>query len=480
MELMQPDSIFVDEALANLDVMAQGLSDLSSGVTVDVERIDAIFRCAHSVKGGAAAFGLVDLSGLMHQAESVLNRWRQTRLAPDADSAGLLHEAVSLARQCLQAESPQRSAILSLTERLRALADDPAPGPASRHVCVRISGGQPLAIAQAVAHLFRDIDGLGTVLRTAGGGAAPWIFDIRTPSSDAELVDLLAMHVDRTHIRLQAVQAGAPAQSAPAAATVASAAPLSSVRVALAELDLLDRLVAKLSVLSDGLAGPRVASTMPAGAGPDIGAAGRLAEIAAELRQALQDIRSAPASVLFALVPPLLADLSPALGKPFRLALSGESVRLDRSLIQGLADPLIQLVRNSCDHGIESLAERRQAGKLPQGLVEVSATAHDGVVELAVRDDGRGFSRAKLLQAARARGIDLADDLPDAALWPLVFAPGLSTASGVSPVSGRGVGMDVVRSKVAALGGRIEMDSTAGVGTCITIRLPAAGRAGPG
>ncbi len=178
------------------------------------------------------------------------------------------------------------------------------------------------------------------------------------------------------------------------------------------------------------------------------------------------------AAVLFARLPPLLVYLSARLHKPLKLAIVGQDLRIERALLQALADPLIQLVQNACDHGIEGAAARAAAGKPVRGQISVSASLAQGRFQLSVRDDGAGLSRQDLLQAARSNAIPVADDIDDPRLWQLVFAPGLSTAAEVSDVSGRGVGMDVVRHKVAALGGDVMIDSCAGVGTCVTISVP--------
>ncbi len=456
---MLPDPIFVDEALANLDVMDQLLSTMPvNGAAVD--RIDTVFRCAHSIKGGAAAFGLADVSGLMHQAESLLALWRQQRLGPDARATAALRESVDLARACLTGSVPPASAIRSAAAQLRSLANVQAPVAAQRRLCIQIMGPHRSEVAPAIAALFRDIDGLGKVLSQTGGGAEPWLLDVRCTVADAELMDLLAMHVERERIVLRAMDASHADPKPPV-----SPLPAASVRVTRAELALLEQLSDALSTMSaDWPVRP--------GEGGDSNRVDRLCGLTTQLRHTVRGLRRGPASGLFALAPPLLANLSSTLGKPFRLSLSGETLQLDRRLIQGLADPLIHMVRNSCDHGIELPEQRRLAGKPAEGHITLCMALRDGRLVLEVRDDGQGFSRDRLLQVARAKGMEVSDDVSDQALWPLVFTPGFSTAGAVTTVSGRGVGMDVVWRKVAALGGTVEIDSTAGVGTRITIGLP--------
>ncbi len=461
--MILPDPLFVDEALTNLDVMEQLLSTLPVN-RVGMDRIDTIFRCAHSVKGGAAAFGLADVSDLMHQAESLLEQWRKNRLEPDARATALLQESVDLVRACLTGLSPPASAIRSAAAQLGALANVQASVGEQRQWCIEITGPHRPEALPAIVAVFRDIHGLGEVLSQAGGGAEPWLLGVRCAMSDAELMDLLTMHVDREHIAIRAMDLPRP-DPKPAVCPLPPASAAASLRVTLAEMALLDRLTDELSAATADTALRSVG-------GSESHRLDHLHGLATQLRQTVRGLRRGPASELFALAPPLLANLSSRLGKPFHLSLSGGMLQLDRRLIQGLADPLIQLVRNSCDHGIELPEHRRLAGKPEEGQIALSMTVQDGRLKLEVHDDGQGFSRYRLLQAAWASGLDVPDDTSDQALWPLVFTPGFSTASAVTAVSGRGVGMDVVRRKIAALGGTVEIYSVTGVGTRITIGLP--------
>lgn len=473
MEFTQPDPIFIDEALANLDAMARAL-DPGRPQALGPDQIDAIFRHAHSVKGGAAVFGLSDASELMHQAESLLDQWRQRRLFPDRLGVSLLCDSVELTRACLKGPSPEASLTQAMAERLRVAANAHVAMEPERRLLIRLDGPLGPDLDDAVATMFRDIDGLGSVLSVAGGGVAPRVFEVQTAASEADLMDLLAMHLDRSAIAIET------ANPRPRDKTASREAALDSVdgpwvRVSVDALPGLDRLAAELSQLATELG-----EWQPVGKGTSRRRADsdsdrqvvRLHALAARLPQELRRIRPAPVSVLFAVVPTLLSNLSKLLGKRFDLSVTGETLKLDRHVIRALADPLIQLVRNACDHGIESPEERRAAGKPAEGRIELSAEIRDGVVIVMVRDDGRGISRSMLLQAARSRGIDVAADAPDQALWQLVFAPGLSTANEVTPVSGRGVGMDVVRRKVVALGGQVDIESVLGSGTCVAIRLP--------
>jgi two-component system chemotaxis sensor kinase CheA len=168
----------------------------------------------------------------------------------------------------------------------------------------------------------------------------------------------------------------------------------------------------------------------------------------------------------------MLRDLAAKLGKKVELVTQGEATELDKGLVEKITDPLTHLVRNSCDHGIEQPEERIAKGKSAHGTITLAASHQGGSILIEVRDDGRGLNRDKLLQKARERGIDAPDSMSDAEVWNLIFAPGFSTADVVTDVSGRGVGMDVVKKNIAALNGSVEIDSAEGYGMSVKVRLP--------
>jgi two-component system chemotaxis sensor kinase CheA len=168
----------------------------------------------------------------------------------------------------------------------------------------------------------------------------------------------------------------------------------------------------------------------------------------------------------------MLRDLAAKLGKKVEFVTHGEATELDKGMIEKITDPLTHLVRNSCDHGIESPTDRRAAGKPETGTIGLSASHQGGSIVIEVRDDGKGLSREKLLKKAREKGLHAPDGMSDAEVWDLIFAPGFSTADVLSDVSGRGVGMDVVKKNILALGGRVEIESVEGAGMSVRVRLP--------
>jgi two-component system chemotaxis sensor kinase CheA len=190
------------------------------------------------------------------------------------------------------------------------------------------------------------------------------------------------------------------------------------------------------------------------------------------LQESVMSIRMIPMSIVFNRFPRMLRDLAAKLGKKVELVTQGEATELDKGLVEKITDPLTHLVRNSCDHGIETPAERAAKGKPEHGTITLVASHQGGSIVIEVRDDGRGLSRDKLLKKARERGLEAPDTLTDAEVWSLIFAPGFSTADVVTDVSGRGVGMDVVKKNITALGGTVEIDSAEGHGMKVSVRLP--------
>lgn len=191
-----------------------------------------------------------------------------------------------------------------------------------------------------------------------------------------------------------------------------------------------------------------------------------------DLQEAVMSIRMIPMSMIFNRFPRMLRDLAAKLGKKVEMVQVGEATELDKGLVEKITDPLTHLVRNSCDHGIEAPEQRMARGKPEHGTITLIASHQGGSIVIEVRDDGRGLSRQKLLTKARERGIEAPDSMTDSEVWGLIFAPGFSTADVVTDVSGRGVGMDVVKRNITALGGTVEIDSAEGYGMTVRVRLP--------
>ena len=280
----------------------------------------------------------------------------------------------------------------------------------------------------------------------------------------------------------QVAEAASPAQkpSAPAPAKPAAAPKTdrpaggleaSTIRVSVEKVDQLINLVGELVITQAMLAqnsrglDPVVYQQLVAGL-TDLDRNTR------DLQEAVMSIRMIPMSTVFSRFPRMLRDLANKLGKKVELVTQGEATELDKGLVEKITDPLTHLVRNSCDHGIEMPSERLAKGKPDVGTITLAASHQGGSIVIEVRDDGKGLSREKLLRKAREKGLDAPDSLTDQEVWSLIFAPGFSTADEVTDVSGRGVGMDVVKKNITSLGGTVEIDSAEGYGMRVSVRLP--------
>jgi len=551
-DLSQFYQIFFEEAGENLDQMEQMLLALDVE-KADDEELNAIFRCAHSIKGGAATFGFADVAELTHQMESLLDKLRRHELHPTAAMVDVLLESSDALRLQLahhQGRGNDTPATGDLVARIYALANGeeavapaavpapvvaapvveaPATAPArvinkpvvkaSRELEIHIGPLDNVAQADGVAELFRDIPGLGTIESLPCDQANKRVYRATTTSSDADLMDLFTFHVSKEEIRI--VDCAAPAETAPvlaattpadgqdfgffdgapgvpaapnAAATQATitapdgtdkpaapkadaraAAPAamesSTLRVSVSKVDQLINLVGELVITQAMLA--QKSRELDDGANqPLLAGLADLDRNTRDLQEAVMSIRMIPMSVVFNRFPRMLRDLASKLGKKVELVTQGESTELDKGLVEKITDPLTHLIRNSCDHGIEMPEDRRARGKSEHGTITLSATHEGGSILIEVRDDGKGLSREKLLTKAREKGIDAPDSMTDTEVWSLIFAPGFSTADQVTDVSGRGVGMDVVKKNITALNGTVEIDSAEGYGMRVSVRLP--------
>jgi two-component system chemotaxis sensor kinase CheA len=534
--------VFFEEAAENLERMEQMLLQLDVAAAGDDE-LNAIFRCAHSIKGGAATFGFADVTDLTHQMESLLDRLRRRELLPTATMVDVLLTASDALKAQLThhqghaAEAPDTTTLLQrLGDLARGTDEDVAtaatpghdtpvtpPSPAApaptgtdtaiRDLLIVVGPLDRPGQADGIAELFRDIDGLGDIEPQPEQRPDLRRFRVRTRSSDEELLDLFSFHVRKDQVHVEAWAAagpsakgegiafgffegapGAPANTTPATdATPAPAAPVlppkptmpaprtaasappsiesGTLRVPVGKIDQLINLVGELVITQAMLA--QKSRSLDGGANQAL-----LADLAAldrhtrDLQEAVMSIRMIPMAVVFNRFPRLVRDLATKMGKKVELLTHGEATELDKGLIEKITDPLTHLIRNSCDHGIEPPEERRARGKPEHGTIALSAAHQGGSILIEVRDDGRGLSRHKLLAKARDRGLDAPDTLTDAEVWNLIFAPGFSTAEQVTDVSGRGVGMDVVKKNIDALGGTVEIDSVEGQGMGVRVRLP--------
>ncbi|MGJ4730539.1 chemotaxis protein CheA, partial [Luteimonas sp. SDU101] len=271
----------------------------------------------------------------------------------------------------------------------------------------------------------------------------------------------------------------APAPAAAAVSSADAAAAVSrrssdgdnSIRVAVAKVDALINLVGEL-VITQAMLRQRSEHLDPVANEALMSGLVQLERNTRDLQESVMGVRMLPVDFAFSRFPRMVRDIATRLGKKVQLRTHGEATELDKGVIEKIVDPLVHLVRNAIDHGLELPEERRAAGKDETGTLSLSA-AHQGAnIVIEIGDDGRGLDRERILRKAAERGIAMPEHPTDAQVWDLVFAPGFSTADTLTDLSGRGVGMDVVRKNIAALGGQVEIRSRAGHGTTVVIRLP--------
>ncbi|NKJ21167.1 chemotaxis protein CheA [Dyella sp. SG609] len=464
----------------------------------DAELLNAVFRAFHTVKGGAGFLGIDPMVQLCHHAEDLLNEARAGHVLIDAARMDALLEALDLVNAmmaALAASGDMPVAPAALLVRLqphaaRAPAPAPAPVPAPAPAAEESGtiddsefealldslygmGGAPGAPVQPPAsETIDDAEFENLLDNLHGKGKAPGapVQPSAGTIDDSEFEALL----DSLHGKGAAPGAAAKAAAAPAPAKAAAKAappPEATVRVDTGRLDALVNRAGELVLVRNRLLSLAASS----GDEPFNTAAGELDRVADELQGAVLGMRMQPVGRLFQRFPRIVRDLARQLGKEIELVLEGEDTDLDRSLVEALADPLIHLLRNAVDHGLETPDVRESAGKPRKGRVRLAASQRGERIVIVVADDGRGMDPDILRRKAVEKGvIDAAQAarLSETECLELIFRPGFSTAAQVSDISGRGVGMDVVKTRVAELGGTLQVRSKLGQGSELELTVP--------
>ncbi|MBC7843473.1 MAG: chemotaxis protein CheA [Gemmatimonadaceae bacterium] len=454
--------------------------------------LDAVFRAVHSLKGMSATVGLTAATAALHAGESLLSNARDVGTLTMPQLTALL-ELNDVMRRTLDAAEQGVAApptLLVLTRTLETLVPqsrvtrttrDRASAARAVRRATAVDGAQwrvdvhidaTAAIPQARATLvIRRLSALAPVIRIAPESDVQAEDDWdRTLSvwlgagSDAAAIERAvrsAGDVVDVHVARDVEPAATPASDAVAARTV---------RIPAQRLDDLLDLVGELVLARDRL----VCTALPSADVATRQALDETSKLVTQLRDAILTSRMLPLAQVFDRFPRHVRDTAHALGKEIELVLEGRELEVDRSLLDELGEPLLHLLRNAIDHGLESPDERRNAGKVPCGRLVVRATRDGSMVAVTVADDGRGVNRHRVAASATAQGVVGADAMAqdDAGLLQLLARPGLSTADTVTDLSGRGVGVDAVLSRVQALGGRLDLATADGAGTAITIRLP--------
>jgi len=525
---------FFDEADELLADMEQHLLDLVPEAP-DSEQLNAIFRAAHSIKGGAGTFGFTILQETTHLMENLLDEARRGEMQLNADIINLFLETKDIMQEQLDAyknsEEPDAASFEYICNALRQLAleakGETAPAVVNtaklsvvdsaamqeeavaisesaseeskkRIILSRLKASEVDLLEEELGNLATLTDvvkGSDTLSATLDGNLAEddiiavLCFVIEADQIEFETVSAAPVTVEtEAEAEAEAVAVVAkpqPAAVAPVVKASASEAPhgraerdkparaseSTSIRVAVEKVDQLINLVGEL-VITQSMLAQRSNELDPVNHGDLITSMGQLQRNARDLQESVMSIRMMPMEYVFSRFPRLVRDLAGKLGKQVELTQVGSSTELDKSLIERIIDPLTHLVRNSLDHGIELPEKRMEAGKSPVGNLTLSAEHQGGNICIEVTDDGAGLNRERILAKAISQGMPIHENMSDDEVGMLIFAPGFSTAEQVTDVSGRGVGMDVVKRNIQEMGGHVEIQSRQGQGTTIRILLP--------
>ncbi len=528
-DIAQFHPVFFEESFEGLEVMEAGLIDLEVG-RPDIEAVNAIFRAAHSIKGGSGTFGFGAISDFTHLLETLLDEMRSgarqvtreavdvlllavdslramldaARSATDFDAQAVAEVHHKLEEQLHHGAAPDSVAAtgdavvakgnvnnnpwhieFTPEPHLFATGNDPVRilrelqrlGPYSAELDLSRLPDYALYDAEICYSAWR-ITLAGSVDETVIREVFEWVEDdakitlSREPPTTLAMLDTTAASEGlsavpatddrRRNDRRQTDRRQGEGQSTAAA----------SIRVDISKVDSLINLVGEL-VITQSMLGQFNDDSQPRNFAKLREGLAQLERNTRELQESVMRIRMLPISVSFNRFPRLVRDLSAKLGKQVELKISGEQTELDKTVLEKIGDPLVHLVRNALDHGIERPAQRAAAGKPNFGTLSLAARHEGGNIVIEIVDDGAGINTDVLLAKARERNIVGAEEtMSEEAIRDLIFHPGFSTAKEISAVSGRGVGMDVVRRNIKELGGIIELESTVAVGTTIRIRLP--------
>ncbi|HWP29179.1 MAG TPA: chemotaxis protein CheA [Chloroflexota bacterium] len=508
--------LFLAETQELLDTLDEQLLRLEHAGS-DPSLLQEVFRAAHTIKGNSAAIGHTRMAALTHAMETVLDRLRHGELAATSALVDRLLEATDVLKVLATEVETLEQSDVDVDSQIRALeswADTPqaATGPAVRptqltcppgathHLVLEFEAG-PWAPVRALQALM-ELEAVAEVLATHPSRAEieqqridrrleAWVSIPQAPAAVHEVlaqvpeVTVLSLLPAEEALAAQAAEArdGAldeRADEARATAPVASGrASTTTVRIDVTRLDTLLNLVGELvidrtrllelgRVLADQVGESRVLSEL-------YETTQHLGRVTDELQAEVMKSRMLPIATVFSRFPRLVRDLATRQGKRVELVIEGQETELDRSVIEEIGDPLVHLLRNAIDHGVEPPGEREAAGKPPVARVRLAAEHTESSIVIVVEDDGRGIDPARVRARAIERGVlspEAAARLTDTEAVDLIFAPGFSTAQEVSDVSGRGVGMDIVRTNVERVGGTVEVQTTVGAGTRFVLRLP--------
>ncbi len=517
---------FYEESFEGLDTMETELLNLDIG-EADSETVNTIFRAAHSIKGGSGTFGLNDVASFTHLMETLLDEVRDGRRQVSQQIVDVLLTSVDVLRDMLSALRDEGEVDMARVQAVQQLLDEllgnepeaaesAAPqesnstGAESQgwkihfrpHPDMLQTGNDPVRMFRELALLGElkiecDTSGLPTLDKlVAEESYLAWNLELHGDVDKAS-IDVIFEWVEGDCDLVVDPMASQPAaaqtdntvteeKKAPEPATSTAKKPppsekrhsttteSSSIRVSIDKIDDLINMMGELVITQSMLSQLGEAEEFETAQIEKLrDGLSQLERNTREMQENVMRIRMLPISFAFQRFPRLVHDLSGTLHKKIELKMSGENTELDKTVMEKIGDPLVHLVRNSIDHGIESPEVRLAAGKDEMGLIELNACHEGGNIIIEIIDDGAGLNRERIIEKAISNGLINEDDsLSDEQIYDLIFQPGFSTAEVVSDVSGRGVGMDVVRRNIRALGGSVEVTSRPGQGSKFTIRLP--------
>lgn len=547
---------FFEECFESLDEMEQALLNLDMSSN-DAERINSIFRGAHSIKGASATFGMTDVANFTHVMETLFDEMRAGRRQITQDDIDLLLSSIDELRKmlsALKADAPiDAERVAASQKRLEeALASQPNLGTSATTGGTESRKGSDESSAEEREFLRDDVNGVGSVLGDVNAAvegnrrwriffkphahllrngncalrifnelaalgdlkaesdcsALPsvaefepessylsWTLELETAAQRAAVEEVFAWVEGECELDISLLSAPAPAKAQAPSPNQSQAdistqpngtnaspitksngaakngAEVASIRVAIEKIDALMDIVGELIITQSMLT--QLSQQDNSNHVQFEEGLAQLERTTRTLQESVMRVRMLPISFAFNRFPRLVRDLSHQLGKKVELTMSGEQTELDKTVMEKIGDPLVHLVRNALDHGIESPAVRRAAEKPEVGSLHLNAYHRSGNIVIEISDDGAGLNRAKILAKAKQQGL-LQDDeeLSDEKIYELILQPGFSTAEVITNISGRGVGMDVVSRNIRSLGGGVDIRTEEGKGSTIIVRLP--------
>ncbi len=499
--------VFLSESADYIQAITEGLLALESDPN-DLEPVETVFRGAHSLKGMAAAMGYLRTQELTHKMESLMDTVRSRHQIADPSLIDLVLRATDVVRDVIADESSGGTrveiadVVAALAERTESAVDDSVAAPGAERVAAASAEAQDGALYRARITLeaecvlkgvraymaIKRLSHMGTVVETVPGAREiedeqfDRSFDIvlRTKSTPEAVHDAVmgvteveSVAVDVLESVPVPVTADSPAQplASQRARSVPKLSETQTVRISIGHLDEIVNLVGELVIVRSRL--EKIAEEADRADLND--ALGVLERVSVDLQQEVMQTRMVPVGNIFNRFPRMVRDLSRDLGKDIGLEMGGLDIELDRTVLDEIGDPIVHLLRNSIDHGIEEPKERRAAGKPERGTVRLHAERERDQIRITVADDGKGMDVERIWAKAVERGlVDRAarDSYSDHDILMFVCLPGFSTMDKATRVSGRGVGMDVVKGKIEYLGGTIIVNSEPGVGMTVTLMLP--------